>query len=176
MKFGSREYFRYLEEIQKRSSPSKVDHQRRSSVEVSGPLGLIRVRFDSALSPQLRRAIIRGFFRHNREWLRYFKSIAFKHTEHVNVDPHHAEKRGLPLFQSENFNHPAGRLGFEIRLRRLNLGLTQAELSRRTGIPQSYISQIERGIVAIRADTQLRLLCAMEVRRCLTKEDYLLSE
>jgi hypothetical protein len=162
MKFGSREYFRSLEEIQKRSPPSKEVHSRRSSVEVGGPLGLIRITFDSRLSPRLRRAIIRGFFRHNKAWLRYFRSIAFQHWEHVNIDPHHAEKRGLPLFKGKNFDHPAGRLGFEIRLRRLNLGLTQAELARRTRMVASHISLIERGLVDVRETTYKRLWDATE--------------
>jgi hypothetical protein len=169
MKFGSREYFRYLEELQSRSPSSKADNPRRSSVEIAGALGFIRVTFDSRLSPQLRRAIIRGFFRHNKSWLRYFRSIAFNHMEHVNIDPHHAAKRGLPLFKSKNFDHPAGRVGFEIRLRRLNLGLTQAQLARRTGIVASHISLIERGLVDVRETTYKRLWDA-------TQADILLKE
>jgi hypothetical protein len=176
MRFGSEKYFQSLVELQRRVSPSGVNRLRHSHVEVGGPLGLIRVTFDSALSPQLRRAIVRGFFRHNREWLGYFRSIAFQHLEHVNIDPHHAEKRGLPLFQSKNFDHPMGRVGSEIQLRRLHLGWSQAELAWRSGVPQSYISKIERGLINVRKDTRRRLLRAMAVQRTLSSEDLLLCE
>jgi hypothetical protein len=176
MRFGSPEYFRQLEALQERSPISGVNRARHSSIEIGGALGFIRVTFDSKLSPQLRRAIARGFFRHNKEWLRYFRSITLRHAEHVSFDPHRFTERGLPLFEGKSFGDLAGRLGFEIQLARLNLGLSQAQLSQRTGIPQGYISQIERGLVNIRKDTHQRILRAMMTRRSLTAEDYLLCE
>lgn len=45
-------------------------------------------------------------------------------------------------------------------------GLSQRELSRRTGVPQSAIARIERGLQVPRADTLERLLkaCGFELR------------
>ena len=45
-------------------------------------------------------------------------------------------------------------------------GLSQRELSRRTGVPQSAIARIERGLQVPRADTLARLLkaCGFELR------------
>lgn len=45
-----------------------------------------------------------------------------------------------------------------VRGARKRAGLSQAELARRTGIPQPAISRIERGLVVPRADTLDRLL------------------
>jgi DNA-binding XRE family transcriptional regulator len=161
-----------------RSGPRRGENRKRDSfVEISGSLGLIRITFESSHSPQLRRAIVRGFFRHNKAWLRYFRSIAFEHSEHVNVDPHHAEKRGFPLFKNKNFDTPSGHLGSEIQIRRLIIGLTQAELARRTGMQQASISKIERGLMTVRPSTYKRLLEATRPETSsVTFEDLLLSE
>ena len=62
-------------------------------------------------------------------------------------------------------------LGKRLRERREQVGLSQAEVSRRTGIIQRDISRLEHGIKsALWADTLLRLAEALE---CTT--DYLLG-
>ena len=62
-------------------------------------------------------------------------------------------------------------LGKRLRGRREQVGLSQAEVSRRTGIIQRDISRLEHGIKpALWADTLLRLAEALE---CAT--DYLLG-
>jgi transcriptional regulator with XRE-family HTH domain len=63
------------------------------------------------------------------------------------------------------------KLGKRLRERREQAGLSQAEVSRRTGIIQRDISRLEHGIKpALWADTLLRLAEALE---CAT--DYLLG-
>ncbi len=49
---------------------------------------------------------------------------------------------------------------------RRSAGLSQRELSRRTGVPQSAIARIERGLQVPRADTLEKLLeaCGFELR------------
>lgn len=48
--------------------------------------------------------------------------------------------------QAEECGHPAAQLfGQRLKQRRLNLGLTQAQLFEQTGITAAYISFIERG-------------------------------
>ena len=62
-------------------------------------------------------------------------------------------------------------LGKRLRERRAQAGLSQADVSRRTGIIQRDISRLEHGIKpALWADTLLRLADALE---CTT--DYLLG-
>jgi predicted transcriptional regulator len=52
-------------------------------------------------------------------------------------------------------------LGDSIRERRTELGWTQAELSRRTGIPQADISRIENGRLDARWSTIQRISTAL---------------
>ena len=49
------------------------------------------------------------------------------------------------------------RLGEAIMLRRRRLGLRQQDLSERTGISQSYISGVERGLRPMNLDTLRRI-------------------
>ncbi len=54
-------------------------------------------------------------------------------------------------------DHP----GDSIRERRIELGWTQAELSKRTGIPQADISRIENGLLDARWSTIQRISIAL---------------
>lgn len=54
-------------------------------------------------------------------------------------------------------NHP----GDSIRERRTELGWTQAELAKRTGIPQADISRIENGLLDARWSTIQRISTAL---------------
>jgi hypothetical protein len=158
MKFGSPEYYQYLKEVQLRLPASGVHYKRHSMVEITGVFGIIRLSFASKLPPRLRRVIVRDFFRHNKQWFRYFKTFEFEHEGEVRYDPHRTKKRGFPLFQ---FKRRKSRPGFEIQLKRLSLGWSQKKLSRLSGIPQGHISKIERGLVKMRRGTRMRLLQAM---------------
>jgi len=54
------------------------------------------------------------------------------------------------------------RLGEAIMLRRRRLGLRQQDLSERTGISQSYISGVERGLRPMNLETLRRIAAALE--------------
>lgn len=54
-------------------------------------------------------------------------------------------------------DHP----GSSMRERRIELGWTQAELAKRTGVPQADISRIENGHLDARWSTLQRLLAAL---------------
>jgi predicted transcriptional regulator len=54
-------------------------------------------------------------------------------------------------------HHP----GDSIRERRTELGWTQAELAKRTGIPQADISRIENGLLDARWSTIQRIITAL---------------
>ena len=60
-----------------------------------------------------------------------------------------------------------GTLGQAFKQRRLELGLTQAELARRIGTTQSYIAAVERG------DRQTRWSTVLEIARSLELEPML---
>lgn len=53
------------------------------------------------------------------------------------------------------------RLGRELRVARVSLGVSQAELGRRVGLPQSSVSEMERGRLAADLATQSRLAAAV---------------
>jgi transcriptional regulator with XRE-family HTH domain len=53
------------------------------------------------------------------------------------------------------------RVGRELRIARVTLGLSQVELARRVGIPQSSISEIERGALAANLARHSRLAAAV---------------
>lgn len=55
------------------------------------------------------------------------------------------------------------KLGFYIRTKRLKLGLTLKQLSKRTKIPLSYLSEIEHGKHRIRQTTRKKILEALEI-------------
>jgi len=62
-----------------------------------------------------------------------------------------------------NIHKPASaRFGIALRQRRIELGLTQAEIATRSGINRSYLSQVERGKDNISLDRAERLALAVE--------------
>jgi DNA-binding XRE family transcriptional regulator len=67
------------------------------------------------------------------------------------------EDREIPLNRALKLVTEEGRIGFEIRMRRLKFGWSQRELSRRSGVDFKQISLIERGRCRIRETTFTRL-------------------
>jgi transcriptional regulator with XRE-family HTH domain len=55
-------------------------------------------------------------------------------------------------------------LGARISLRRQRLKLTQRELSRRVGVEDSFIYNLERGRTGVRLETLLFLAAALDVK------------
>lgn len=56
----------------------------------------------------------------------------------------------------------AARFGAALKERRLNVGVTQAELAERTGLNRSYISEVECGRASISLDRAEKLARAVE--------------
>jgi transcriptional regulator with XRE-family HTH domain len=56
--------------------------------------------------------------------------------------------------------------GLRLVRERLAADLRQRELARLSGVHHNYISKLERGRIAPRIDTLLRLSCAMEIDPC----------
>jgi transcriptional regulator with XRE-family HTH domain len=50
------------------------------------------------------------------------------------------------LDQSEPISTPSGALGYEIRTKRLRLGISQANLARDLGLSRTHLSALERGL------------------------------
>jgi transcriptional regulator with XRE-family HTH domain len=73
----------------------------------------------------------------------------------ANID--RDSKRGISLSRAPCLQTKAGRLGFEIRTKRLKLGCTQVALASRAGINASHLSLIERGLSQVQGLTLSKL-------------------
>jgi transcriptional regulator with XRE-family HTH domain len=72
-------------------------------------------------------------------------SLQWSETQITRSDALRWPPRNTSFRQTSDPHHPVGRLGFEIRLRRHELGLTQLQLCCLTKIHPSQLSEIERG-------------------------------
>jgi DNA-binding XRE family transcriptional regulator len=126
-------------------------------MEVSGCLGEISIKVTSHLNARQRRAIALGFFRQIRPFLKYFRTGSAHHSENQLTDFFRNEARGLIIYPSEAISANAGRIGFAIRMQRLEMGLTQEALARRSGIIRSHLSKMERGLCLPRRTTFYQL-------------------
>lgn len=115
---------------------------RLSTLELTGPELTLEIKFLSQMSVAETRTIARGLLSALRPWLHYFK-----HTGFTN------DSRGVArgLTKSISPANPTSHLGFEIRMKRLKLGLSQTEFAEKMGITRSHLSDLERGLYAPRA-------------------------
>lgn len=118
---------------------------RTSFVEVHGTLARISIKISGRLKSRQRRAIAVALLRQVRPLLEHFSGGMIRHGED-STDFRRLEERGLNLFKSSSPCSPNGRLGFAIRMRRLELGLSLRALSSRAGLSVDQISRIERGL------------------------------
>jgi hypothetical protein len=136
-------------------------YSRSTSFEVTGPLGHLLVRVTSRLAPRQRRELGVAFFRQIRPFLEYFRAAAVTHSESMFRDQFRAEQRGLTLFSASAWESATGRLGFGIRMRRLEKRWSQRDLAIRTGLSDRHLSRIERGLCFPQGATLRRLAKAL---------------
>lgn len=65
--------------------------------------------------------------------------------------------RGLSFGQAPRTQTKEEKEGFEIRMRRLNLGLSQERLAEEAGVARTHLSRIERGRPGMRPSTREKL-------------------
>jgi DNA-binding XRE family transcriptional regulator len=75
------------------------------------------------------------------------------------------EVRDTSLRQATGLETPSQLLGTEIRLRRLEVGWTQAELAQQAGIAPTHLSRIEHGRTRIRPRMLARILAALDTKK-----------
>jgi DNA-binding XRE family transcriptional regulator len=69
--------------------------------------------------------------------------------------------RGLSLRQAQSTETPEQQLGYEIRMKRLDLGWSQQELAKRSGVQRTHLSRIEHGRLRVLPQTVERILQAL---------------
>jgi DNA-binding XRE family transcriptional regulator len=122
---------------------------RKTTIEASGGIGGVQVRISSSWAPQLRRTIGLSLIRSMRPILQYLRDFEILHEGEMLSLPR-LEERAPSLESVPDFNTEAGRLGFEIRTKRLMIGWTQQELAERASVNSRHLSEIELGRVKAR--------------------------
>jgi len=123
---------------------------QRSVIEASGGAGLIQLKIFTKMPPQARRAIGASLIRSMKPILKYLRNFQILHDGDWLSLPR-LEARGLPLTRSPDLDTEQGRIGFEIRMKRLKIGWTQQELADRASMDFRHLSRIELGTVKARA-------------------------
>ena len=141
-----------------RSKHIQNTYQAQTTIlELNGPIGSIQMRIRSRLSPRQRRTVGIAFMRQIRPFLEYFSTQSIYHTDHEITDFNRNDQRGLNLFSSADFSSKNAQCGFEIRMRRLEKGLSQQDLATQSGLSNRHLSKIERGICRPTHRTRMRL-------------------
>jgi DNA-binding XRE family transcriptional regulator len=140
----------------------KIRNQDKTTqIEAIGSIGSIDLRIKSkVLSPQQRRVMGVTFIRQIKPWLEYFTTLRLDHWEHMKIY-WGTNNSGIPIFKSRPLDTPTGKLGVEIRMRRLELGWTQRDLAKKAGVGSCHLSEIERGLRSPRATTIGKLEAAL---------------
>jgi DNA-binding XRE family transcriptional regulator len=152
----------------KRIKINRRQDYRMTTLELAGPENELQVRFISNLSKQERRAFLRGFLGEIRPWLHYFQTAAIDHSADGSIRDRRNQKRGVSLFQKalkqeDVLNPVTVAIGYEIKMQRLELGVTQKRFAATAGFRQSHLSDIERGIYSPNANTRKKIATAFEI-------------
>jgi DNA-binding transcriptional regulator YiaG len=127
-----------------------------SVLEIRDPETTVEIKVLSLLGKRERRALLRVLFRQIRPYLKDQLGTTLDHSPDGNIRNERNRQRGLQEF-SRAINPAEERLGFEIRMKRLKLGLTQAQLAARLGLRRSHLSELERGLHRPRPQTRERI-------------------
>ena len=135
-----------------------------TTLELSGAEMDVQIKLVSKLGKSARRTVVRSFLRQIRPWIEHFNRTDIHHSENRRVIEESPEGRKLKPFQSRSIESPQGALGYEIRMTRLKLGLSQVRLAAELGIQRSHLSDIERGMYYPHLRTRLKLQEALGIR------------
>lgn len=117
-----------------------------TTLELAGPDSELQLKFLSRLGKRERRAVVRSSLVQIRPWIQHFTEAAVDHSGDGLIRDRRATRRGVKVPHSNTVSSLPGKLGFEIRMKRLELGLTQSQLAQMAGIRRSHLSDLERGI------------------------------
>jgi DNA-binding XRE family transcriptional regulator len=128
-----------------------------TTLELRGRDNEVQIKLISRLGMRERRDFVRSFLAQIRPWIRYFHEPIIDHSDRGAVRERPVGRWKVATFRSSPVSTLPGAFGFEIRNRRRELGLTQAECARRLEIQRTHLSEIERGIHLPNAGTRGRI-------------------
>lgn len=135
-----------------------------TTLELLGPNSQLQLKFISQGDKRERRAFVRSFLAQIRPWLKYFNEPVINHSERGLIRERPVGRSGVNIFQSSPLSSLSGALGYEIRQKRIELGLTQGELAPMLAIQRSHLSDLERGIHLPNPKTRLAIERVLKIR------------
>lgn len=124
-----------------------------TALELRGKEFDLELKLVSRLGKRERRTIIRAFLRHIKPWLFHLRDGAIDHPDCAIIRNTRTWRRGIPTDPGKPFDDPRAKLGYEIRMKRLRMGLTQTELAAQLDISRPHLSAIEKGHFTPRSKT-----------------------
>ncbi len=112
--------------------------KRHTRISLRGVAAKMTIEIESAGSINEDKEFVKSFVRHIRPWLKYFNRSEITHHD---------------LNRACGIESPHARAGFEIRIQRLKLGLTQKKLADLSNLSQRHVSLIERAKIWPREQT-----------------------
>lgn len=140
------------------------DRYGLTTLELRGPDSDLQIKFLCQLGKRERRTFIRGFLTQIRPWLHYFYEPIIDHTGKGRVREKPVGRWRVNTFQSSPVGTLPGALGYGIRKKRMELGLTQAQLAAMLEIQRTHLSEIERGIHLPNSRTRQRIVTVLEIK------------
>ncbi|MGK5085910.1 helix-turn-helix transcriptional regulator [Bdellovibrionota bacterium FG-1] len=134
---------------------SRSGDMKRTFIELTNSLVNVRITITSRLSARHRRTFALSFLRLFRPWVERHFRASLVHEAPI-IDFQKSEDQGIPLFSSASDGDALHR-GYELRMRRLDLGLTLRDLARASGVGISHLSDLERGLFNPRPLTLRRI-------------------
>lgn len=122
----------------------------------------LQIRLVSKLSKRERRTLARSLFTQIKPWMKTITRASIGHASHGLIIDQRNQQRIVRALQSRSIDTPTGRFGFDIRMQRLKLGLSQDEFASKLGINRSHLSRIERGLHLPRTKLQSELTEALK--------------
>jgi hypothetical protein len=113
-------------------------------------------------SKKVRRSLALMIFRALRETFANLECIEIQDRENKWLDFRYPFYRNFSTRQVPKIDTIQQQLGFEIRIKRLELGLTLKQLSERTKISKTYLSEIEHGKYRVKESTLEKINSALK--------------
>lgn len=117
-----------------------------TTVEISNDAFDLQLKLISQLGPRERRVLARAFLRQLKPLLKMFSKSILGQNSHPPIFNVRNLRHKFRAFHSSPVTTDPGRFGFEIRMKRLKLGLTQQEVADQIGFNRTHLSDIERGV------------------------------